>query len=49
MALLAPILFALMVGVPVAALLWLARRQDGHKASRHGFDVEPTPIDKQRK
>ena len=49
MAMLAPILFALMVGLPVAMLLWIARRQDQQRARRHGFDVQPTPIDKQGK
>ena len=48
MALLAPILFALTIGVPVAALLWVARRQDRNKTRQNGFEVGPTRSDGQR-
>ena len=35
---LAPLTFALMAGLPVALLLWLARRQDRRRTGQRGFE-----------
>src|SRR5688500_11607928 len=35
----APLVFALMVGLPVGFLLWIARRQETQRKSQRGFDV----------
>jgi len=48
MALLAPLLFALAIGVPVAALLWIARRQDRNRTRPNGFETGPPRSDRQR-
>jgi hypothetical protein len=41
MFMLAPVMFAAIVGVPVLVLLWVARRRDGTKAQRRGFEMKP--------
>jgi hypothetical protein len=38
---LAPLIFALIVGLPVGLALWLVRRSEKRKASMRGFDISP--------
>jgi hypothetical protein len=42
MFLLAPIVFAVFVGVPLLVLLWIAQRRDRPRDTRPGFEMKPT-------
>jgi hypothetical protein len=42
MFLLAPIVFAVLLGVPLLVLLWFAQRRDRFRDKRPGFEVKPT-------